>query len=585
MSAGSVNEAAKNRTVWYSREWPAFAVCLLGGVLISTLPHLLAWLDRGDPVWFADHDDTVYVSKARAAMRGEHLRFLDSVDRAGRSSILAPAPLVPGVILARLLGWDTLRLNIAWRLWAGLTLALGWYLVVRLYTKGPWPAAALVFIALADAGYGVTLQPLVRQATILARLVLDRPGELFDNPLHRQWRILNPGLTLPYMMVFVWAVVRALRRPSVARTVMAGATFGLLFYVYFYFWTAAALAVALGWALDAGHRRVYLQIGCIGAVLGSPAVIGQFSRRRSISPDWLVRTDFFLHVPRFSEIEIPKILTLTLIVAGVWVWFRRRDLLFPFLVSVSSWALLNHHVVTGVLMQNRHFHYVATSMMLLIVLAALAELVSRLSQRSRLAGVTVAATVLAYFATGLWIRAVDARHGVTAAQLANNYARYKEQRIDSEAPPLVPGATVAGTPGFTEFALIKEPVSVCSGIPVYYSPYVSQAELDERIALDARLRGIEREAFAAAQRRDITRGMGLGWGPGARDRRVADEQLVERLRVFDAVEADPERYLDRYDVLYLAQPTGVRPGEIARDWTLIQRGPTWDIWQRALDDR
>ena len=60
-----------------------------------------------------------------------------------------------------------------------------------------------------------------------------------DAGLHTEWRIITPGLSLAYLLLHIWLVARACARPTPARLLASGAGLGLLFYVYFYYWTAA----------------------------------------------------------------------------------------------------------------------------------------------------------------------------------------------------------------------------------------------------------------------------------------------------------------------------------------------------------
>ena len=267
------------RTGDITRELLAFATCAIAGVLISVLPHLIWWQKLGEPVWIADHDDVVYMTVASSAHGDGHFSLSDPVDPEGKTSVGHHPHLVPGLALARLLGWSTIRINLAWRICAGLTMAAGWYLVFRHYVGRVWLAAALAIVCLADVGYVNTFQPLLRQAVVLAKIASG--SAVYDMLFHGQLRIVNPALTLPYLLVFVWAMVRARERPSIGRIVFAGLACGALFYVYFYFWTAAGLALALALALDRGHRRVYLYAGCIGLlVVVRPSSVRCMSSRR-----------------------------------------------------------------------------------------------------------------------------------------------------------------------------------------------------------------------------------------------------------------------------------------------------------------
>ena len=114
--------------------------------------------------------------------------------------------------------------------------------------------------------------------------------------------------------------------------------FGLLFYVYFYYWTAAGLALVLAWALDAGHRRVYFHAGWIGGLLGLPGVVSDFFLKQHLSPDFFVRCDRLVPIGRFTELVLPKEMLVATVLGLIWVLFRRRDLIFVWALAQRGYC-------------------------------------------------------------------------------------------------------------------------------------------------------------------------------------------------------------------------------------------------------
>src|SRR5262249_13517915 len=94
--------------------------------------------------------------------------------------------------------------------------------------------------------------------------------------------------------------------------------------------------------------------------------------RRSTPPDWLLRTDKFVPIGRFSELLIPKVSVLLAAVALVWAWRRRRDLLALVLMAVAGLALANHQMVTGLQIENFHWCYVWGPCLSLLLMLSLA---------------------------------------------------------------------------------------------------------------------------------------------------------------------------------------------------------------------
>ena len=51
---------------------------------------------------------------------------------------------------------------------------------------------------------------------------------------------------------------------------LSGFAFGLLFFAYFYYWTAAGLALLIAIVVDRVRWRTYFHTGWIGALVGTP---------------------------------------------------------------------------------------------------------------------------------------------------------------------------------------------------------------------------------------------------------------------------------------------------------------------------
>src|SRR5207248_719987 len=115
----------------------------------------------------------------------------------------------------------------------------GFWFVIRAYENDPWLALALAIVLLADAG-AVAGWPLVKHAAMVVHVVREGPRSPYLNyapillPL---WRLVTPALSAPFLLLHVGLLARARQRPTAWRLAASGAGFGLLFYVYFYFWT------------------------------------------------------------------------------------------------------------------------------------------------------------------------------------------------------------------------------------------------------------------------------------------------------------------------------------------------------------
>ena len=227
----------------------AALTCVVAGVLISALPHFIAWNMTGRPDYVASLLDERYYLAIGGQAYFNHPWFLTDPCQTVESRVAhRPLPLLPGILAAKLLALGPLGVGLMWRILAGATVGLGWYLLFRLKVSRPLVAASLSLILLGDTGLtqGTPLIRLFKRAVTTASLPSD---SLFYEVhwIHLGWRSITPATTMVYLIALIWAVLRAREAPSRSRIAVAGLTFGLLFHVYFYYWTAAGLALILRW--------------------------------------------------------------------------------------------------------------------------------------------------------------------------------------------------------------------------------------------------------------------------------------------------------------------------------------------------
>jgi hypothetical protein len=564
------------------RDLDALAFCCAVGVLLATLPHLLWWPTLGAPVWIADYDDLgVYLTLGGHAYQSHPWTLDDPILVEGGASIYPWLQMVPGVLVARLLGLGPLGVNLVWRAWAGLSIGAGWYLLLRLHVRRPEVAAALAAFLLGDIGL-LTAQPVFKQAVVSARLLAGRPGALLASypQIHVQWRIVTPGLSLAYLLACAWLLGRAVARPSGARIVAAGLGFGLLFYVYFYYWTTVGLGLVLALALDAGRRRVHFLTGAIGGLVGLPQVVWGYVQKKSFSPDFLPRSDNFLPIARFSEFLIPRAGLLLLAVSLVWVWSRRRDLIHLWCLSAAGLALMNHQVVSGLQIQNHHWFYAWGPLLtLLVVLLCHGELSRRALPRPVAWGLIVLWGL--HLGAAFWLRAVEATRTEQTREILGHYRHYRAQRLRPGIVRLVPRGVVAGDQGFVYLAVVLEDQRPLDHYAVINSPAASDDEWDARIALNRYLLGTDRTRFEAEQGLWLRTNPWGFWAPHRASPARRQGRLDRRLRAFATIEADPHAALERFDVRYVALPFGRAPPAVLHTrWKRLQDGPTWSLWER-----
>ena len=557
----------------------AALVCAAFGWLLAFSPHLLWWPTLGEPVYIADFDDLEYMSVCAEASFNHPARLGDAAIEGGDRGMYPASQFVPAIALTRALGWGPERVDLVWRTWAGISLGIGFYLLIRRFVERPWVALALTAALLSDSGM-LTANPFWGQARTVLRIATGRGESLFDGfpKILTQYRLITPGLSLWALLVHVWLLSQARARPSAPRIALAGLGFGLLFYVYFYFWTAAGLALVLALALDAGHRRVYFHVGWIGGLLGLPALVSNYMITREFSRDWMLRTDNFLPIARFSELLLPRSAVVLAVVALTWAWFRRRDLLHLACLFVAGLLLLNHQVLTGLQIQNFHWTYVwGPCGSLLVVLLGAGALAPWLAERPRARRLLILICLI-QVATGCWLRVEEARRSSETRQILSAYVRYRDQRRTPNAPRFPDNAVLAGDPRYSGLAIALENVRPLAQYCTLFSPYITTPELGDRQALNAVLTGVSRPDFIAEQERSLT----TGWGPWQRDPSLRADRLAALSLAYDLAAADPSPALARFHVRVVARADHSPPP--GPGWTLAQDGPSWRLWERA-DDR
>src|SRR5260221_13955080 len=119
------------RSAFESRESPwssdllAVLLCVVVGLALAILPHLISWQKSGDPTWIADDDEILYLTLASQSYF-EHPSYIsDPSSSESKPSYYPSLQFVPAVLVAKGLGLGPLGLALVWRVWAGVSLPLG----------------------------------------------------------------------------------------------------------------------------------------------------------------------------------------------------------------------------------------------------------------------------------------------------------------------------------------------------------------------------------------------------------------------------------------------------------------------------
>jgi hypothetical protein len=565
----------RSRGISWRIALPALIACIVAGVLISALPHFLNWMRTGRPVWLADHDDLdVYVLVGGHSYLDHAWRLTDPVWPGGET-YLPSLQLLPGILIAKVAHLDPIYINFMWRILAGLAMAATWFLVFRWYFLDPWIACALSILFMFDCGV-VDAKPLIRQIAILARYPFDHARSLTtDHPeIFPQWRVMDPGLLWPFLGLYIWSVARALDTPNYRRISVAGVAFGLTF-TNFYLWTAIGLALLIAFLFDRSHRRVYFHIAWLGCLVGSPFLLADFLFTTHTSPDWMHRVDYFLPISHFSELLFRRWATLLAVATLYFVWTTRRELFFLWALAASALILENAQLITGLQIENFHWHYVWGPMLWLLVVLIIVKALLQL--RPAFTRMALAAVVVFIMLSGLFLRTVEATQTVESIALTRMYDCYRSQG-EARGARFEAGSTVGGDTEFASLAGALDDLAPLDGYWLELSAFVDDRQWQNRIALNAFLLGQDRNSFAHGERELLHASR---WGPWARSESARSDQLADRLRDYDVVVSDPVRAMNQFNVHYVALRADLpSPEYLARGWTRVQAGPCWQVWSR-----
>ncbi len=338
-----------------ARDILAALVCALVGLILAIEPHLTMLARHGTPAYFGDGDDVLYTTLARAPYRaGWALQDPFCPAWEPQPTLYSWLQFVPLAKLTAGLGIDRLLMPLVWRALGGPMLGLAVYGLFRKLlatTRRPvfW-ALGCALICLADSGFagGQTLFGAVGLIRAIGRG--DTPMRV-PNALG-QFRVVTPLLNLPLLLGLATVLIPPVNARRGWRAALVGAVlFGLCVYLYFFFWTAAALTLGvafLGWLVlgrhSEGARRERNLVGIVlvgGMVLGSPQILSnartfsepgskpilqRMNRGRVLSSDDPARSRYLANYWVFAKLGLGAVVILSLRAwdVGPSPWRRHR---------------------------------------------------------------------------------------------------------------------------------------------------------------------------------------------------------------------------------------------------------------------
>ncbi len=552
---------------------------LIVGCLISTLPHLIMGFYTGSFFWITDTDElAIYLNTAAQAYHHHPFFFTDPMFSEPKPTMYPWAQLFPGTFLAYLFGLGSLGISLVWRSLAGLSIGLGWYLIFQHYLRNRWWSCAFAIFLLSESCL-LEGKLFFKQFWIVFEAVVRHNRVYLETPLllHPEWRIITPGLSWFFLQLYIWLVIRAREKPNTARVVLAGLGLGLLFHVYFYFWTAALLGLLLSWVFDSRHWKTYFKITWIGCLFGFPFFLKHYLLKLATSPDWLQRADMFLPIDRFSELIFPKVGPTLLLIAFYWVWKRRSDLRFLWANALAGLLLLNHQIFSHLQIQNFHWNYYWSPFLGILLLLLFFDEIKKLKISGEWLKTGILVLVVSQLCVGLWIRKQEVTRSSQSSFLMGQLVHYQQQRVQASVPPLKQNSVLAGDETFLSFASVLEDQRPLDSYFVMVSPTVTHLEWNDRIALNGILLGQSQESFIKAQTIILK---DLVWGPWFRKISGRDELLQERIQSYTEISKKFDQSLVRFKVQYVALDAKIEaPAYLKSGWVRIQEGPFWQIWK------
>lgn len=453
---------------------------------------------------------------------------------------------------------------------AGLTVGAAWFGVLYAFTRRTSVSTYGSLFLIAASGL-LTMRLGVSNWLMLLDVLRGDPANLLGDKSQfmPHWRIISPALSLWTWLLYLGALHLAVLKPTRLRLFCASLALRLLFHSYFYYWTAAGLGLGMAMALDRRHWTTYVLVGVGGMVVGAPAWLGQVVMQGDNS-EFLLRSDKFVPIARFSELITPRLGFLTAIASFAWVWSRDRTLLPLWTAASASLLLLNHQVVTGLQIENAHWLYVWCPALALLIVVLVAKLPAWRSRRMRAWSV---ALLVMHMTIGGVLRWQEAGAALPNSLMAD-YQDFKvfQRTLQAEPPAMRRGAYIAGDVRFVDWAAVFLNAHPLDSYSSVLSPNITNAEWNHRLVLNTILEGVDDDAYAAYERQRID---GTFWGPWSRSTTGRDRLHADRVQLHAALLQDIDRAVAAYDVGYVVRRTD-RPA--FRDWRLVARTDRWAVY-------
>ncbi len=584
---------------WSRTDWWACSASMLVGLILAIMPHLVWFVQSGSTDYLANIDDNFYLLVARLPFYGENsLRGPFSTPAEAIPSLYSWTMFVPLAKLAHCLGLTSpLEIGVLWRAVGGPLLGLSMFVLFRrILASTRFPAAfalGCATICLSDDG-AIEGRSLVQMALYVPHLLRGTvpPRNLEGLAIYR---VVTPLLNVPLLILLAASVLGPKDRSHWRLMTLGMLCLALCVYLYFYFWTAAVVALVgfigsslLRWRLAGesearqGHlvdARTAALVLAGGLALGSPQILA--NSRTFADPGFSPMMERMLRGRPMAPGDPAR----SRYLVRPWIWVKlvpgalavfglgMGQLEAVWWLTASAYALTNSAIVTGLEFENFHWLFVCELFGEVLILGMIVLGIERWCPPRRRALWALAVVPLLFFGfAAVW----RGHHALTSPEtLANAHALKTLRPLRPDLDDLGPDRVLAG-PAAARVALLWSR----SGL-LYHQPNTgitelySNREVNERHALNAWLQGLDVEQY-----RPLARSPSYEHGIASTPPELTAEGVArDRIALFREIDRDPTPFLDRYHPDVLLLPRDAPDPERGGPWKLIQRTPDWSLWE------
>jgi hypothetical protein len=563
---------------YLTRTWVTIAIVAIAFTW-SFLPFFLWWQKTGHFIYIADWDNQYYLQLASSLYYG-HLYSMRDPVLANSPTMYQLLQFAPAVLLARVLNLSVFSVNLVWHFWAAVAIPLSLYLLFVNWLRRPWAAAFCTIMIMADSGI-ITAEPFLIQFLRVYQAATSQLPVLYGGQdFFTQWRFIDPAVGMPFLILQICLVSAAVERPTERRFVIAAAiSTGVLFYVWFYYWTAAVGALLIASVLDRNTRRLYWTVLGGAVALGLPAIVNGLLTKALFNGEAFQRTGYFASVGRLQFILLPKVALIALCVSGVWIWRHlKREYLYLWCLALAAIVLSDNHIVSGLDLRAGHWRFVWGTALAMLILLALVEVSARIFRSTRWAMILLALLLVSIECSfGLALRVVEVDRSIGERYVLSGWEAFLSQGVVEGRQRLRPQAVIGGDEELCDLLSIADGVRPLGGYAAFLSEGIGDREWQKREALNAYLAGMSERQFRVLA---TALGGAYDWRESA-DSSMSGKIELGMMQEFERVKVDSRSAIGRFDVRYVVLPTArAAPEYLKRGWYVVESGPKWRVWRR-----